>query len=67
MKIKNSVQSKNLSKIQKIFANGEQHIVSHQVAPGCTRLHQVDLESPREQTKLYHDVLQQIWKRIFEQ
>ena len=78
MKIENSLESKNLSKIQKIFTITEKYFVTwhlRQQSTGCSiwfrnRLHLVNLESLIKRTKLYQvywDVLPQMWQRICEQ
>ena len=81
MKIKNSLRSRNLSKIPENFRKSRKilcHVTlvpvvstSSRYSTSCrTRLHLVGLESLRERTKLYQvycDVLQQTWERICEQ
>ena len=77
IKIRNSLQSKNLSKILKIceprkiychvtLARVVSTLSQHDTS--ChSRLHEVDLESLRERTKLYQvycNVLPQMWKGI---
>ena len=77
MKIENSLESKNLSKIQKIFTITEKYFVTwhlRQQSTGCStwfgnRLHLANLESPIKRTYLYQvywDVLPQMWQRICE-